>query len=154
MDALLWIFLPVLVAAGSAVLSYCVMHSRMEVAVSKERENIAVVNAKLQAMESTLPDKIRAAEETAQRRAFDSFLMDFRVEERRYLRESRSHLMNRKSVVLQERLYFRNIPLSNWVEHEMALEDGSTLELLDKSSVFSARALSEHSQAKPKYLTQ
>jgi hypothetical protein len=153
MDAILWIFLPVLVAAGSAILSFCIMQSRMEVAVSKERENMAVVTAKLQAMETTLPDKIQAAEETAKRRAFDQFLMDFRVEERRYLRESRSHLMSRKSVVLQERLYFRNIPLSNWVEHEMALEDGCSLELLDKSSVFSARALSDHSQSTPKYLS-
>jgi hypothetical protein len=154
MDAILWILLPILVAAGSAILSFYIMQSRLEVAVAKEREAVAEANAKLRALQDTVPDKIRLAEETAQRRAFDQFLMDFRVEERRYLRESRSHLANRKSMVLQERLYFRNIPLSNWVEHEMALDDGVTLELLDKSSVFSARALSDYSKGTPKYLAQ
>ena len=82
--------------------------------------------------------------------------MDFRVEERRYLRESKSHFTNKRSIIMQERLYFRNIPLSNWVEHEMPLLDGSDVELLDKSSVFSARALSDYSKNSgvPKYLAQ
>jgi hypothetical protein len=154
MDPFILISLPFLVAAGSAILSYYVMQSKMEVVVAKEREAVAEANAKLRAMQEGLPDKLRAAEESAQRKAFDQFLTDFRVEERRYLRESRSHLANRKSIVLQERLYFRNIPLSNWVEHEMALNDGCTLELLDKNSVFSARALSDYSKGTPKYLPQ
>jgi hypothetical protein len=35
-------------------------------------------------------------------------------------------LMNsRKSLVLQERMYFRNIPLSDWIEHEVAVEEGA-----------------------------
>src|SRR3954451_20202703 len=160
MDAILWIVLPVLIAAGSAILSFYIMQSRMEVAVAKERETLAEANAKLKSLESTVPDKIRLAEEMAQRKAFDEFLLDFRVEERRYLRESKSHFMNKRSMILQERLFFRNIPLSNWVEHEMPLNDGAELELLDKSSVFSARALSEYSKKTPvptpmpKYLAQ
>lgn len=157
MDAILWIVLPVLVATGSALLSYCLMQSRMEVAVAKERETLAEANAKIRTLEAGIPDKLRLAEESAQRRAFDQFLMDFRVEERRYLRESKSHFANRRSMVMQERLYFRNIPLSNWVEHEMQLSEGAKPELLDKSSVFSARALSDYkkqSSAMPKYLAQ
>src|SRR5688572_32883876 len=101
MDAILWILLPMLVAGGSAVLSYYVMQSRMEVAIAKERESLAQANARIQTLEDTIPDKIKLAEETAQRRAFDSFLMDFRVEERRYLRESKSHFMNSRSIVMQ-----------------------------------------------------
>jgi hypothetical protein len=156
MDAILWIVLPVLVAAGSAILSFYVMQSRMEVAVAKEREALAEANAKFRALESGLPDKIRLAEETARRHAFDAFLMDFRVEERRYLRESKSHFANRRSMVMQERLYFRNIPLSNWVEHEMPLNGGADVEMLDKASVFSAQALSDYSkhQPVPRYLAQ
>lgn len=146
MDGILWIFLPLLIAAGSAFLSYYVMQSRMEVALAKEREAATAAEAKLRTVEENLPDKIRLAEESAQRKAFDSFLMDFRVEERRYLRESNNRQANRKSVVMQERLYFRNIPLSNWVEHEMSLSDGATLELLDSSSVFSARALTDYNK--------
>jgi hypothetical protein len=146
MDAILWIVLPMLVAGGSAILSYYLMQARMEVAIAKERESLAEANAKISTLEATIPDRIKLAEEGARRRAFDSFLMDFRVEERRYVRESKSHFTNSRSMILQERLYFRNIPLSNWVEHEMPLNDGSKLELLDKSSVFSAKALSEYSK--------
>ena len=94
---------------------------------------------------------------SAQRKAFDQFLTDFRVEERHYIRESKSHFVTRKSMVLQERLYFRNIPLSNWVEHEMPINDVGDVGMLadnNSSSVFSARALSDHSGASPKYLPQ
>lgn len=156
MDAILWIVLPVLIAASSAILSFYIMSSRMEVAVAKEREALAEANAKYRALESGIPDKIRLAEETAKRNAFDAFLMDFRVEERRYLRESKSHFTNRRSVVMQERLYFRNIPLSNWVEHEMPLNNGAEAQLIEKASVFSAQALSDYSKHPPvpKYLAQ
>jgi hypothetical protein len=153
MDAILWLVLPFVVAGGSTLLSYVIMHARMEVAVAREREAAREASAKLRACEAALPDKIRAAEEAAHRKAFDQFLMDFRVEERQYIRESRTRLVSRKSVVLQERLYFRNIPLSNWVEHELPLVDGRRLEQLDQCSVFSAQSLSSHSKSRPKYLT-
>ena len=139
MDAFLWILLPVLVAVGSALLSYFLMQARLEVAVAKERESLAAARAQIQAHELSLEDKIRAAEESAQRKAFDQFLQDFRVEERHYMRESKSHFLTRKSMIMQERLYFRNIPLSNWVEHEMAMEEGTDSSMLtENSSVFSA----------------
>src|SRR3954471_11848713 len=140
MDQFLWILLPVLVAAGTAILVYFLMEARAEVAIARERENLAAVKAQLAAQEIGVDDKVRAAEETAHRKAFDQFLMDFRVEERHYMRESKSHFLNRKSMIMQERLYFRNIPLSNWVEHEMALEEGTDASLSSGgSSVFSAR---------------
>jgi hypothetical protein len=155
MDAFLWILLPVLVAAGSAMLSFFIMQARMEVAVAKERESLAAAKAQIQAHEQGLEDKIRAAEESAQRKAFDQFLMDFRVEERHYMRETKSHFLSRKSMVMQERLYFRNIPLSNWVEHEMPIEEGSDVAMLaGNSSVFSARTVGEQNKHTQKYLPQ
>lgn len=155
MDQFLWILLPVLVAAGTAILVYFLMEARAEVSIARERENLAAAKALLAAHETGLEDKIKAAEETAHRKAFDQFLMDFRVEERHYMRESKSHFMNRKSMIMQERLYFRNIPLSNWVEHEMPLEEGSDLKLNPaEASVFSARALSDQTKHAPKFLPQ
>ena len=72
----------------------------------------------------------------------DDFLADFRVEERHYMKESKSLFLNRKSMVLQERLYFRNIPLSDWVSHEMAVEEGSDVQALAKAcSIFSSNSL-------------
>jgi hypothetical protein len=32
--------------------------------------------------------------------------------------------------VLQERMYFRNIPLSDWIEHEITVEDGADVSRL------------------------
>jgi hypothetical protein len=155
MDAFLWILLPVLVAAGSAILTYHMMSARMEVALAKERENLATARAQIQAHEEGIKDKIKAAEETAHRKAFDQFLTDFRVEERHYMRESKSHFLHRKSMVMQERLYFRNIPLSNWVEHEMTVEEGTDVQMLNRdSSVFSAKTLNDISKNAPKFLTQ
>lgn len=142
MDALIWMFLPVFVAAGSALLSFYIMQARMEVAVAKERESMAQVRATLSSQQQVMEDRIRATEEAAQRKALDTFLADIRIEERHYARESKSLFVNKKSMVLQERLYFRNIPLSNWIEHEMTIEEGGDMEkLAQASSIFNSPAL-------------
>src|SRR5262249_21239766 len=78
---------------------------------------------------------------TTKRVAMEDFMQEFRVEERSYVRESRSLTASKKSMVMQERLFFRNIPLSNWVEHEMVVEEGQDLDQLPAASVFTASAL-------------
>ena len=150
MDAMLWLFMPLFVAAGSALLAYFVMQSKLEVAISKERETMAEARAAIATHAKTLEETIKATEERTRRQALDDFLADFRVEERHYSRESKSLFLNRKSMVLQERLFFRNIPLSNWVEHEMVVEDGGDLQKLAKAcSVFSARGMAGDSSSSP-----
>jgi hypothetical protein len=142
MDAFLWMFLPVFVAAGSALLSFYIMQSRMEVALARERASLAEAHAIISTHKSTLEDRVKATEEAARRKSLDDFMQDFRVEERSYVRETKSVVSNRKLMVMQERLFFRNIPLSNWVEHEMVVEEGvNTQELVRGSSVFSAKSL-------------
>jgi hypothetical protein len=45
-------------------------------------------------------------------------------------------------MILQERLFFRNIPLSHWVEHELVIEEGATAQqLAPRCSVFGPKAL-------------
>ena len=61
MDAVFWILLPVFIAGGSALLSFYIMHARMEVAVSKEREVLAELRANLQSSEKILQEKVKAA---------------------------------------------------------------------------------------------
>jgi hypothetical protein len=144
MEPFIWIFLPVFIAVGSALLSFYIMQARLEVAVARERESAAEARAMLHSREEVVEQKVKAAEEAAKRTAFDGFLADFRVEERHYMRESKSLFMNKRSMVLQERLYFRSIPLSNWVEHELVVEEGGDLTKLAKAcSVFSAKALAD-----------
>lgn len=143
MASLLWILLPLFVAAGSALLSFYIMQAKLEVAVSRERESLAEAQATIRNQEKLIEEKVKSAEESTMRRAFDQFLGDFRVEERHYMRENKSVFVNRKSLVLQERLFFRNIPLSNWVEHEMVVEEGGDMRSLAKNhSIFNTRSLS------------
>jgi hypothetical protein len=138
MEGLLWMLLPVFVAAGSALLSFYIMQARMDVALAKERESLAEARAIINAQKQTMEERVRATEEAVQRRSFDQFLSDIRIEERHYVRESKGRLASRKSMVVQERLFFRNIPLSDWVEHEMTVEEGGDLKRLVRSnSVFS-----------------
>jgi hypothetical protein len=140
LEAFLWLFLPVFVAGGSALLSYCVMQARMEVALAKERETLAEARAAINTHKVTLDERVRAIEEATKRQALDDFMHDIRTEERSYVRES----TNSKTMVMQERLYFRNIPLSNWIDHEMLIEDGATGKLqgqIAKESVFVTKPL-------------
>lgn len=152
-DALIWVLLPVFVAAGSALLSYSIMQARMEVAIARERATIAEAHASINTYRITMEERIRAAEEETRRKALNDFMQEFRVEERHYVRENKSASARRKTMVLQERLYFRNIPLSNWVEHEMTMEENTSgtdvAESLENLSSFTARAIPSADSAEP-----
>jgi hypothetical protein len=117
--------LPGFVAVASGLLAWLVAQSRMEVKLAETRESPAVergaIQAERDARETSLRTALRAAEESAKRQAFDNFLSELKVEQRHYRRENRLLTRNRKSLVLQERMYFRNIPLSDWIEHEIPL---------------------------------
>lgn len=141
MDAFLWMFLPVFVAGGSALLSFYIMQARMEVALAKERESLAEARATISSQKITMEERIKASEEASKRRALDDFMQDFRVEERSYVRESKSLSAMRKTMVMQERLFFRNIPLSNWIEHEMIVEEGNDLDQIPAPSAFSTTTI-------------
>ncbi len=141
MEALLWILLPGITAVSSGLLAWFVMQSRMEVALSSERERLAEqreglaerrgeLKAEKAALEGSLDTALRAARESALRDALDGFLGDLRVEQRHYTRENRMLMQSRKSLVLQERMYFRNIPLSDWIEHEILMEEGADMDRL------------------------
>ena len=98
----------------------------------------------LESHKKAMEERLKATEETAKRKALDDFLADIRSEERHYVRENKMLFMNRKSLVLQERIFFRNIPLSNWVEHEMVVEEGADIDKLAKSlSIFGSDILQQ-----------
>lgn len=147
MEGMLWILLPGFVAVSSGLLAWFVMQSRMEVALAQERESLAqsrgAIDAERTALEAQLGTAIRAAEESAKRVALDNFLDELRVEQRHYTRENRLLLQTRKSLVIQERMYFRNIPLSDWIEHEITLEEGADVgRLLADMTVFDKAVVS------------
>jgi hypothetical protein len=141
-EAFIWMFLPVFVAAGSALLSFYIMQARMEVAIAKERETLAEARATINSQKITMDERIKATEEATKRIAMDEFMQDFRIEERSYARENKSLNSSKRSMVMQERLFFRNIPLSNWIEHEMVVEEGHDLDqIAERESVFAGPVL-------------
>jgi hypothetical protein len=143
MDSLLWILLPGFVAIASGLLVWFIMQSRTEVVLAQQRETLAesrgALRAEKTAARETIDFAVQAAEERTQRQALDNFLSELRVEQRHYTRENRMLMQNRKSLVLQERMCFRNLPLSDWIEHEIPLEDGAdVMRLVKDMTVFEA----------------
>ena len=133
MDAILWILLPGFVAVGSGLLAFYIMQSRMEVALARERENMAQARGTLEAEKNSLEQALRGAKDSARREALDEFLADVHVEQRHYVKDNKLLFQNRKALVLQERIFFRNIPLSNWIEHEIVLQEGEDVDKAARS---------------------
>ena len=123
MPEVLWIALPFVAALGSGVLSFIVAQARMEAAMSREREELVEIRTKLAQQHKAVEEKLRAVEADTRRKAFDEFLADVRIEERHYLREIDSSTERRKCLILQERVCFRNIPLSQWIERELPFQE-------------------------------
>ncbi len=127
---------------GAGGLVYFVMRAHMQTRLMKQRADLAGAQATLVARKEALETELKSAEAEIRSKALDEFLADIRIEERHYTREHKVLFMTRKMLVRQERIYFRNIPLSNWVEQEMPLEEGvDTEKLAQTMSVFANIAL-------------
>jgi hypothetical protein len=132
------VILIVVASIGSSIFTYLLTRLRMERAAVQQAAALAEAVAALENEKSKFEQAARGIEENARRKALDEFLADLHVEERHYAREHRVLFAHRKSLVLQERIFFRNIPISNWVEHEVPVEEGADLDALAKTlSVFS-----------------
>ena len=157
MEAVIWILLPGFTAVASGLLAWFIMQSRMEVALARERERTAesrgALDAEKLALEASLDTALRAAEAVAKHEALEGFMGELRVEQRHYTRENRMLMQNRKSLVLQERMYFRNISLSDWIEHEITVEEGVDVgRLVQDMTIFDKSVVSIDGGARAKKL--
>jgi hypothetical protein len=155
MEALIWILLPGFTAVASGLLAWFIMQSRLEVALALQRERLAetkgALDAEKSALGASLDTALRAAEAVAKQEAMEHFMDELRVEQRHYTRENRTR--NRKTLVLQERMYFRNIPLSDWVEHEVAVDEGADVgRLVQDMTIFDKGVVSIADAAPTKQL--
>lgn len=142
MNALWWALVAAVCATGSGLLVYLAMRSHMQVALANQRELLAAARASLAAQKEAMEGALKSVEESTRRKAMDEFLADVRVEERHYIREHKLLFITRKCLVRQERIFFRNIPLSSWVENEMPFEEGAdTDKLAQTMAVFSPEFL-------------
>lgn len=133
-----WVSLGItLVGVGSGLVTYLIMRLRAERASAERGRALAEAVAALENEKAKFAEAAKGIEESARRKALDEFLADMHIEERHYVREHRVLFAHRKSLVLEERIFFRNIPLSNWVEHEIQVEEGADLDAVVRTlSVF------------------
>jgi hypothetical protein len=141
MNGILFVSWSLFCVFATAGLVYFIMRSHMEVRLARQREQVAGAKATLAVKKRALNDKLKNAEDSIRRKAMDEFLADIHVEERHYTREQKILFMNKRMLVRQERIFFRNIPLSSWVEHEMPLDEGVDADKLAQTmSVFANAA--------------
>ncbi len=142
MNVVLFVTWSLICVGATAGIMYFIMYSHMELRLAKQRELMAGARATLEARKEALESSLKNSEDSIRSKAMDDFLADIRIEERHYTREHKVLFMSRKILVRQERIFFRNIPLSNWVEHEMPLEEGvDTEKMAQTMSIFANAAL-------------
>jgi len=123
MPEALWIALPFVAALGSGALSFIVARGRMKVKLAQERREQDKVRLELFLQVRSARERARAAEMEAGRKALDEVLSEIHVEERHFIREAVSGSERRQCLVLQERVCFRNTPLTHWIERELQTGD-------------------------------
>ena len=135
----IWValILIVVVAIASGIFTYLFTRLRTAKESAHQAQSLAEAVAALENEKSKYENAAIGIEENARRKALDEFLADIHVEERHYVREHRVLFAHKKSLILQERIFFRNIPISSWVDHEIPVEEGADLDALAKTlSVF------------------
>jgi hypothetical protein len=140
MNGIMFFSWSLLCVSATAGLVFFIMRSHMEVRLARQREEVAGVKAALTERKRALNQAVKNAEDTVRRKAMDEFLADIHVEERHYTREQKVLFMNKRMLVRQERIFFRNIPLSSWVEHEMPLDEGVDADKLAQTMSIFANA--------------
>jgi len=107
----LWVAMPAVAAGGAAYLVWFVMHAQMHVLAVNYRAALA-----------------RLASEGEKREPVAEELLTYlRFERRRFLRRIPTAKGCENTVISQERIYFRDIPLTAWMEEEIRLGSGEPL---------------------------
>ncbi len=109
---ILWFVVPGIVALGTAYLVYIVMQARIRVLAANYDAQLVKVEY----------------ESTARRPGVEELLSELRFERNRFLRRTPGPKGSYEATVItQERIYFRDIPLTGWIQDELALGDGEEL---------------------------
>ena len=107
-EIVFWVLLPALVALGAAYLVWLLMQARIQVLTAHYQTAVARV-------------------EQERGPALDELLAELRVERRRFLRRLPGPKGLETTVITQERLYLRNLPLTGWMQEELTLGTGEEL---------------------------
>ena len=139
MTTVIWVLLPICIALGSALLAVYIMQRRLDPQTARERQSLNEARALIEAQKEHLDELNKLRDESARRKSFDDFRGHLKIEQRHRIREPESRYAGQKMLVLQERISFGEIPISNWVQHELPVEGAEDIENLAKTlSVFAS----------------
>jgi hypothetical protein len=110
-EAVFWFAWPGLVAVGSASLVWIIMQARIRLLAGKYQAALAQLER----------------EYVAKRPSVEQLLAELRLERRRFLRRMAGPEGYDTTVLTLERLYFRQIPLTGWMQEEIPLGGGEEL---------------------------
>ncbi len=110
---------------GLGVIVWYLGRMQMQVRWARKREADARCKVRIDLEQKIAEERTRATEESARCKAMDQFLSEIHVEERAYLRQRDIGTRRTRSVVVEERLYFRNLPMSNWTQQELTFYTAS-----------------------------
>jgi hypothetical protein len=113
-EVVFWIVLPALVALGAAYLVWLLMQARIQVLAAHYQTAVAKVESDCAA---------------ARKPGIDELLAELRLERRRFVRRTPGAAGLENTLVTQERLYLRNLPLTSWMQEELPLGHGEELPL-------------------------
>ena len=72
------------------------------------------------------------------RETYDAFLNELRVEQQVSVAQQKVLFLKQRELVINERLYYRHIPLSGWIEHRRLLDTELSAEELIKAAQYSS----------------
>jgi hypothetical protein len=107
-ELVFWIVLPALVAVGAAYLVWLLMQARIQVLTAHYQTAVAKVETDC----------------AVRRPDLDRLLAELHTERRRFLRRTPGPEGIETTIITQERLYLRNIPLTAWMQEELPLGTG------------------------------
>lgn len=110
-ELVFWIVLPGLVALGAAYLVWLLMQARIHVLTANYQTAVA------RAESDTTPSGP----------GLEQVLAELRMERRRYVRRVPGPKGCETTVITQERLFLRNIPLTSWMQEELQLGTGEEI---------------------------
>ena len=110
-ELVFWVILPVLVAVGAAYLVWLLMQARIQVLAAHYQTAVAKVESDC----------------SSNRPALDDLLAELHMERRRFVRRVPGPNGEETTLITQERLYLRNLPLTSWMEEVLVLGNGQEL---------------------------
>lgn len=110
-ELVFWVGLPALVAIGSAALVWMLMQARMQLLATNYKAAVAEIEKKALVSRPRLED----------------LWAELRLERRQFLRKIAGARGSETTILTLERLYFRQIPLTGWMQEEIPLGAGEPL---------------------------